>query len=873
MKQLRSNRLGLLCLSFFLCLGVGISIKGMSGEVKEARASISDDEASGLEVLTATNFDTTAEYVFKSTDGYYWNGASGTSKNKWGGITKTLSDVARVTIDGTYADGFSIKDSSSKYLSATTGNFSWETVTGSDKPATFKMGTDTSTAKNPIVYNEENNGVKVNGRSGIRIYTNLTYNDSTGKSVALYKIPAANPDKHNIAISGDNNVEINKTLQLMATCKDGDTFKWTSSDATKATIDEDTGLVTGVAEGTVTITATCQTDTTATITKEITVWKEPDVVTDKTVAEVATLATKEDKTTLYQVTGYISAWVGTSTNGTQYGNYYLKDLDTTANSSLYVYGSSADTSKLTYDYSTTSYAFTNPRDFLQNDTTKGIDTTLGYVVTIKGYIRKVETSVFALTGVITKLEEPVKFTSLSVEASSTAQTVYNLQDEFNPIGFVVKASDADGSNVRTLTTDNFTWNPTKFTEVVDKVTFTGSGIYEGLSASTDVAVKNIGFDISPSGDDIEVELGDAAITYTISGFKGFVEDELMYEWKSSTDGIIEFSADDEESTAISFKAVGTTTISILVTDLSDNELTKSFKITVSAATTKFELVENNLTDFTGEYIIAYSFGTGKSYACNGVDATSGNYFQIDLNDNIATAKDESKLVTVIFEKSGSGYLIKLNGGTNDGKYFSYSGSDNGFSVGTEGTVNSISVSNSEATISNGSINYQCLNNQANLAFRYYKSAQKLPSLYKKVSKTANAEALTYAKLFNEAIGCNSAGITAPTGWDDVKSAWSDGTISTEAQIILINVDLTTENDEDIKKCIATYEYIVAKYNKVDSTKYNDFMGRNVVTSSSNVINKINTANSSAFIISAIISCLSITSLIGGALLFRKRKEN
>ena len=661
---------------------------------------------------------------------------------------------------------------------------------------------------------------------------------------------------------------------MTAKCAQGDAVEWSSEDPSVATIDESTGVLTPVGEGSVVITATCSTDSTATATKTITVWKEPDVITDMTVAEVADLATAEDKTTLYEVTGYICSWANYKENGTAYGNYYLKDLDTTANASLYVYGSSADTSKLTYDYSTKTYYFNNPQTFLSNETTSVIDSTLGYRVTIRGYIRETYGN-YALTGVITKLEEPVEFSTMTVEASSTAKTVYNLLDDYNfdISGFTVKVRDADGTNVRTLTTNDFTYSPSKFTEVVDKVTITGKGLYEGLSATIDVTVKDIDFDILPSGDDVEVELDNEPISYSLDNLKGFVEEELMYEWKSSTKGIVSFSSDDEASTTISFTAVGTTTVSIYVADLSGNELTKSFKVTVNAVKAKFELVENNLTDFTGEYIIAYTFSTtNKSYAFNGTTSSTNNYFAIDINGNIASAQDETKLVTVSFEKSGSGYLIKINGSTNNGKYFNYTASTNGFSVGTSGTVNSISVSDSKATISNGLIKYQGLNNSGQPTFRYYVNSNILPSLYKKVDQTATDDALAYAKMFNEEIGCNETGLTEPSGWNDMKTAWSDGTISTAAQIVLRNVDVNTETDTDIKKCIETYEYILNKYNSKDSTKYNDFMSRNVqLANASNAIYR-NSGSNTTILVVILVTFASVTA-VGGFFFLRKRKMN
>ncbi len=83
-----------------------------------------------------------------------------------------------------------------------------------------------------------------------------------------------------VTISGDNEVEVGDTLQLTATVlpntADDTTVSWSSSDTTKATVDEN-GVVTGVAPGTVTITATTNGKNAAgqseTANKTITVYK------------------------------------------------------------------------------------------------------------------------------------------------------------------------------------------------------------------------------------------------------------------------------------------------------------------------------------------------------------------------------------------------------------------------------------------------------------------------------------------------------------------------------------------------------------------------------------------------------------------------
>lgn len=281
-------------LGLTMAVGVGVGVGTSWKEVVPVSAAISSAEESNLAVLTSSNFDTSAEYVLKSTDGYYWNGVSGTSSNnKWGGITKTLSDVARVTISGTWADGFTIKDSSDKYLRATTGNMTWATTS----PGTFTQGTDS--ANNPIVVNGTSNGLKVNGTSGMRLYTNLTYNSSTGKSVALYKI--ISKTLSSIALSGT----------YPTSFYTGDTFSHSGMTVTATYIDGTTANVTSSAtfsgynmsttgSQTVTVSYT-EGGTTKTATYTITVSAAPEPLSAELNGDMETKTYVEG--TAYDVTG------------------------------------------------------------------------------------------------------------------------------------------------------------------------------------------------------------------------------------------------------------------------------------------------------------------------------------------------------------------------------------------------------------------------------------------------------------------------------------------------------------------------------------------------------------------------------------------
>ncbi len=98
---------------------------------------------------------------------------------------------------------------------------------------------------------------------------------------------------------------------------------------------------------------------------------------------VAAFAADEGQQNLYltYVTGKISAWYKTNTNGTAYGNFYISD-DGTETDQLLVYGASVGMT-FSYDASTGKIGKTSPKDWLTNASSK--DLTIGDSVTLLAY--------------------------------------------------------------------------------------------------------------------------------------------------------------------------------------------------------------------------------------------------------------------------------------------------------------------------------------------------------------------------------------------------------------------------------------------------------------------------------------------------------
>jgi hypothetical protein len=136
-----------------------------------------------------------------------------------------------------------------------------------------------------------------------------------------------------------------------------------------------------------------------------------------TVEEInATELRTKEKQVLRSVTGVITKWKSGATDGTKYGNFYIKTEG--KSEELYVYGASV-LSAYPYSYESKgktytvnapwevnndgTYKFKNPQAFLTNEESKTI--TIGTKVTVLG-IRCDYQSTIEWTGVITSFTLP-----------------------------------------------------------------------------------------------------------------------------------------------------------------------------------------------------------------------------------------------------------------------------------------------------------------------------------------------------------------------------------------------------------------------------------------------------------------------------------
>ena len=150
----------------------------------------------------------------------------------------------------------------------------------------------------------------------------------------------------------------------------------------------------------------------------------------------------------------------------------------------------------------------------------------------------------------------------------------------------------------------------------------------------------------------------------------------------------------------------------------------------------FVKVASAPTDWSGEYILVYEQNTTTGYVWTGVDVTSCYVSKTISNDIIA---DDQSLITLTIAPISGGYSIKINGGTNNGKYIYGTSGSNKINFGPNPSLNTLSFeSNSVKMVSNTSV-MRFNNNSGQGRFRYFQSStysnQQPVQLYKRTYAT------------------------------------------------------------------------------------------------------------------------------------------
>lgn len=148
----------------------------------------------------------------------------------------------------------------------------------------------------------------------------------------------------------------------------------------------------------------------------------------------------------------------------------------------------------------------------------------------------------------------------------------------------------------------------------------------------------------------------------------------------------------------------------------------------------YQKVSSDQTDWTGEYLLVYEAG---SLAWTGVDAGSCGV-GVTISNGIISQVPDGAVTLTLEAMDGGGYSIKINGGSNNGKYIGKSDDSNGVDIKASAQKNTLSYSTDNGVLIAGTsgavIRYNATSGQNR--FRYFKAAtytgQKEVALYKKV---------------------------------------------------------------------------------------------------------------------------------------------
>jgi hypothetical protein len=176
---------------------------------------------------------------------------------------------------------------------------------------------------------------------------------------------------------------------------------------------------------------------------------------------------------------------------------------------------------------------------------------------------------------------------------------------------------------------------------------------------------------------------------------------------------------------------------------------------------EWEKVTSAPADWSGEYLLVYESGT-TAYVWTGVDAANC-YAQGTISSNKITGD----FVSVTIATMTGGYSIKVNGGTNNGKYIYGTSGSNKINFGTTANANTLTYESNSTKIESKTSVMRYNPQSGNLRFRYFKStsyaSQKAVQLYKKVEQS---EGGAVTEDLGDALKWSAAAATVQMGADD-----------------------------------------------------------------------------------------------------------
>jgi endonuclease I len=155
-------------------------------------------------------------------------------------------------------------------------------------------------------------------------------------------------------------------------------------------------------------------------------------------------------------------------------------------------------------------------------------------------------------------------------------------------------------------------------------------------------------------------------------------------------------------------------------------------------------------DWSGEYLLVYENNATSGYVWTGVDAA--NCFQEAAITDYSIEDDG--FVTIIIAPMSGGYSIRINGGTNDGKYINGQSGSNTIKFGTTAALNTLEYESDWVKITSNTSVMRFNNAVSEMRFRYYKAASYLNNniesvqLYKKTEPQIVPQSISLVQGWN-----------------------------------------------------------------------------------------------------------------------------
>ena len=620
------------------------------------------------------------------------------------------------------------------------------------------------------------------------------------------------PSSFTLDLSGTATKQLSATVNGTNNPSQGVT--WSSSNTAVATVSNN-GLVTAVAKGSATITATSTYDNTKSGQCAITVVKTGSTVLSDTTYELVTTSAQMDLDRKFAIvaTSYNYA-MSTTQNDNNRGQVAITK-DTNANT-------------VTINSSVATFTLN------ETDTTDGITHYAFYDSANSGYL-------YAAGNTNNYLK-----TESEIDADGNASFYIGLNATTG-----VATIQAQGTNGRN--TIRYNSSSSIFSCYAGSSTQPTVSLYQQKEMSGGGNISATGVSLNKTSTSI-AKGSSETLTATVSPSEATNKNVT---WSSSVPSVATVSS----SGVVTAVSAGTTVITVTT---EDGGFTATCTVTVtnvSTGSTSY-VKQTNVSDIvSGQYVICIL--KNSSYYPMGAFPTSAGRISsttaITVSDN---AISEANATNYVVTLTVSGTTVTIKNSSN--KYLKYSSStsviadsspyDWTLSAGTYGTY--------RLTASTATTRALMYNNSAS-TFGAYATSNTSGyydlELFKYTEGSGGYTVDNFVEDFLTGIVCDSTGATAPTfasgySWSVLKTKYNS--LTTAEQNELKNYTANA-NGNDEAKCVAKYDYIVSKYGV---NNYENFMSRTIASQSNNLGRRI--VSNDAMLLLVVMSVLGTMTFAG-----------